>query len=531
MKKRLLALSLALFCFAVSVTTRLGLCALWSGADLAAAAADSRTATVIYYTSRAVITDRNGKFLTDAETSTLALVDTAVYNGGAVFDEKYEAYFEGAAAAKSAALLPVRDVSPDAVGVTAVKTLTRYSENQPAVHLIGSLGGAGDGASGLEYAFNGFLRKNEKKYYLSYEKDPTGRLMSGIPAFNSGDAAPSNDRLVLTIDLDLQRIVEKATESLGKGAVVVAAVKTGEVVAMVSRPLYHPYDMAAAVATEGSLINKCLMAYNAGSAFKLVTLAAFLESGGREFYYDCAGAVEAGDRKISCYNKKAHGELDIAGALAVSCNGFFIKMGLYNGAEKMLATAKRLGFGAETPLAEGYGGAAGNLPTESDLISETELANFSMGQGKLLVTPLQMLGLTQIIANGGVKAPLHVVKGRLEDGVFHTDAVAAAKKSRLLSKETADFIADCMRGVTASGTGKKASPSCGAGVKTSTAETGIAVNGGTAVQSWITGFFPADEPKYAVTVIAEETDPKVAAATPIFREIAEEIWRFESGWQ
>ena len=206
-------------------------------------------------------------------------------------------------------------------------------------------------------------------------------------------------------------------------------------------------------------------------------------------------------------------------------------MGLYNGAEKMLATAKRLGFGAETPLAEGYGGAAGNLPTESDLISETELANFSMGQGKLLVTPLQMAGLTQIIANGGVKAPLHVVKGRLEDGVFHTDAVAAAKKTRLLSKETADFIADCMRGVAASGTGKKASPSCGAGVKTSTAETGIAVNGGTAVQSWITGFFPSSEPKYAVTVIAEETDPKVAAATPIFREIAEEIWRFESGWQ
>ena len=154
-----------------------------------------------------------------------------------------------------------------------------------------------------------------------------------------------------------------------------------------------------------------------------------------------------------------------------------------------------------------------------------------MGQGKLLVTPLQMLSLTQIIANGGVKAPLHVVKGRLEDGVFYEDSVASSKKTRLLSKETADFIADCMRGVTATGTGKKASPSPGAGVKTSTAETGIAVNGGTAVQSWITGFFPSNDPKYVVMVIAEETDHKVAAATPIFREIAEAIYRFETGWQ
>ncbi|MBQ2945738.1 MAG: penicillin-binding protein 2 [Clostridia bacterium] len=529
MRKRLFLSIFIIFAFSASTFARLSLIALFSGPSFYERALSQQSSSVIYYTSRAVITDRHGVPLTDTESSVLGVIDTLVYEGGALFDSKYESYFESAVASHATAIIPLKARQENIKGLWCLETLTRYSKDQLAVHLIGSLNGNGDGESGLEYAFNSFLRKNEKKYSVSYSSDSAGGIISGLGINITGNAEPSRDSLILTIDSDIQKIAENAAMQIESGAVIVARVQTGEIVAAVSRPSYHPYDIGAALEKEGALTNKCLMPFNAGSAFKLVTLAAFLESGGSEFNYNCGGSIEVGNSEIGCYLRKHHGELDVASALCVSCNGFFIKMGLLNGAEKMLETAKALGFGASSELASGYFSSQGSLASKSELGFDAELANMSMGQGRLLVTPVQMAQMTQIIANGGVKAPLCVAVGTVENGVFQKDRCFDAEKERVLSPNTAQTICDLMETVSESGTGKKANPFCGSGTKTSTAETGIMNESGKyTVQSWITGFFPKDAPRYVITVLAENADPKISSSSPVFKEISENIARLEN---
>lgn len=487
-----------------------------------------QSSTVIYYTSRAVITDRNGVFLTDTEGSVLGVIDSLLYEGGAEIEEKYLPYLNGSIENKRAAVLPLIKKT-EASGLWCFDTLTRYEKNQLAVHLIGSLNGNGDGESGLEYAYNGFLRKNEKKYSVSYLSDSAGGIISGLGVNISGDARPSEDRLVLTLDAEIQRIVKAAAENIESGAVVVARADTGEIVSLLSLPEYHPYDMGDALETEGAFINKALSPFNAGSAFKLVTLACFLENGGTEFYHSCNGEVSVGNSVIGCYLRRSHGELDINTALSASCNGFFIKMGLHNGAEKMLDTARAFGFGSESELASGYYSKGGTLASEKELSFPAELANMSMGQGKLLVTPIQMTQLTQTIANGGVLSPLYTVKGTVENGVFNADPLSEREGERIISEATAKRLTEAMAEVSKSGTGKKANPSCGSATKTSTAETGILnAEGKYTVQSWITGFFPAESPRYVITVLAEDVDPKETVVSPVFKEIAEGIMRLEN---
>ncbi len=524
LKRRLFFSISLLFAFCSITVTRLFLIAFSSGEGLKNAAFSQQTSSVIYYTSRAVITDCNGAFLTDSESSLLGVVSLPEYSGGVTFEEKYNDYFNSCAKNRTVAILPVLSAEKNARGVFSFKTLTRYSKNQLATHLIGSLNENGDGVSGLEYAFNSFFRKNEKKFTVSYLSNSLGYLISGKTVSVSGDATPSADRLILTIDERFQKIAEEASKSIKSGAVIVTDVKTGEIKAMVSKPYYHPYEMGDALETEGALVNKCLNAFNAGSAFKLLTLCAFLENGNSEFHYECDGVCELDNLSIGCYRQKSHGILDIPSALSASCNGFFIMMGIKNGASSLFENGKAFGFGEKTPLAENFYSSAGYFPTLEELKKDYELANVSMGQGKLLVTPVQIASLTQTIANGGIKKPLSVVLGKTENGVFTEDSVHAAPESRIISEKTAAYVANCMREVSLNGTGKKANPSCGSGTKTSTAETGIInENGKNVIQSWITGFFPSEAPAYTITVLVENTDPTVTNTSPVFKEIAEKI--------
>ena len=138
-----------------------------------------------------------------------------------------------------------------------------------------------------------------------------------------------------------------------------------------------------------------------------------------------------------------------------------------------------------------------------------ERGNFCFGQGKLTATPVQITRMTCAIANYGMLPEVRLIKGVTEDGEM-PDESEAVSGEQVLSTETAEKLRLMMIGA--------------AGAKTSTAQTGrFDENGVEYCHGWITGFFPANIPEYAVTVLAEDGGYGNEAAAPVFKEIAEGI--------
>ena len=169
-------------------------------------------------------------------------------------------------------------------------------------------------------------------------------------------------------------------------------------------------------------------------------------------------------------------------------------------------------------------GSAGVLPTVKDLDIPAELANFSFGQGKLSATPLQVNQMTCAIANGGSVPSLRVIRGVTADG----ETIANEKPPQLSKVIDDDTAAGLRRMMTAAVRDNSSSNArsliVSTGAKTSTAQTGrYDEEGNEYCHAWITGFFPAASPKYAVTVLAEDGGYGNDAAAPVFRSIAEGI--------
>ena len=166
----------------------------------------------------------------------------------------------------------------------------------------------------------------------------------------------------------------------------------------------------------------------------------------------------------------------------------------------------------------------GVLPTVKDLMIPAELANFSFGQGKLSATPLQILQLTCTIANNGKMPVLRLVKGMTLDG----DDILNEKKpqnSQVLERTTANQLKEMMISAVEDNENSNAKTNyTTVGAKTSTAQTGrYDKNGVELCHAWITGFFPADKPQYAVTVLIEDGGYGNDASAPVFKEIVEKI--------
>ena len=162
------------------------------------------------------------------------------------------------------------------------------------------------------------------------------------------------------------------------------------------------------------------------------------------------------------------------------------------------------------------------LPTINKLAAPAALANFSFGQGELLASPLQVTRMTAAIANGGVLPYARVIKG-YADEKGEILPIEGREGERVLSSETALTIQKMMKKVVTDGTGKQAAALCTAAGKTGTAETGQTNNGSPVVQSWFTGYFPAENPRYVMTVLAEDAQNTNGKAAPLFCEISNKL--------
>ncbi len=178
--------------------------------------------------------------------------------------------------------------------------------------------------------------------------------------------------------------------------------------ACVSRPGYDPENISASLnAPDSPLLERAFQCYAVGSVFKPVLAAAALEAGRADFVYTCPGWCAVDGRIFRCAGGIPHGEVDLAGALEKSCNGYFIRLGQALGADAVRAMAEQLGFGQAIPLTDALHTAAGVLPEREALASSGAYANFCFGQGELLASPLQVAAMMNTIACGGIcRTPL-----------------------------------------------------------------------------------------------------------------------------
>ncbi len=483
--------------------------------------------TVNAGTVNANIYDRNFLKLVNNKTQTYAVVNPtseAVEKILPYVTDKEDFYAQLVYGAPFVCRVDSKAVKSD--GITLFEIPERYSENQLAQHIIGYTRD-GVGVTGIESAYDEFLRENSGSFSVTYGIDGQGIVLEGInkKVVNDGENTAG---VVLTIDKYIQAVCELMEEKVGKGAVVVMDVQTGDILAMASFPSYSTDNLSSALEDENSpLINRCLYSYNVGSIFKLVTsLAAFEQGINEDFSYECTGKTEIGQQTFMCHDHSGHGVLDMTGAMKKSCNTYFIELSKNIDTKAFHDIAQRLGFGKAYSPALGINMSGGNLQTVEELGLPAEKANFSFGQGKLLATPLQICAFTSAVANEGRLYNPRLVIGMSTDGVSITKE-EEQKYTQVFSRDTAFRLQDLMIEAVNNNEESNARPSnVRVAGKTSTAQTGsFDENGEEICHGWITGYFPLSQPKYAVTVLCEGGGYGNESAAPVFKEIAERIMR------
>lgn len=391
----------------------------------------------------------------------------------------------------------------------------RYQSEQPAVHMIGYVNPKDNtGASGIELMYDEELSAYNKR--VMAPADVRGNLLQGYGLTVENDAEDDvyiQDGITTTLEIGLQREAERILAECEKdGAIVVIKADTGEIMAAASTPVFDPSHIEDYVDSDnGELINKVTQGtYPPGSVFKIVVAAAAVEAGiSPEKQFKCTGSETINGHTVKCETggDKGHGLISFRQAFADSCNCTFIKMGKQIGAEAVIDMAGRLGLG-KTVLEDFPEEQEGNIMTVKQS-QGAAIANLSIGQGENLVTPLQVAAMTAIIANGGG-----------DPGIKITADDNAAEEC--LDPETAAVLQEMMNETIISGTGKGLEMEVSAGAKTGSAES--SQSGQEVIHGWITGYVPAEEPEYVITVFVENGRSGRGSAGPLFSQLADYLY-------
>jgi len=427
---------------------------------------------------------------------------------------------------------PYRDLLSHVIGYVGMISEKEYYELSDKGYNIESV----IGKSGIEKIYDDELKG--KDGYVRRIVDATNQVTAEV--IDSGAEPLPGNNLIVTIDKDVQKIAE---EALGKrtGVVVVSKPSTGEILAMVSYPRFDPNIFLSRDGKESfkklildkrkPFLNRAIQAqYPAGSIFKLVVALAVLDSDkippDREF--TCGGGYKLGNRFFSCWSN--HGKVDLYKAIVQSCDSYFYQVSLILGPEMISSYAKKVGLGSKT-VVDLIGEAEGVVPDEQwkkevqgDIWYDGDTLNLAIGQGFVLVTPLQLNALTNLIAQHGVLMRPFIVK-----------EIHSAKNGELIYKKAPeilidsdldwshfDFIIQAMRGVVTHGTAKwgGAVLSTEAAGKTSSSEVF-----GQETHSWYTAFAPYNaenrDDVISVTAIIEHGGAGSAVAAPVVSEIIE----------
>ena len=386
-------------------------------------------------------------------------------------------------------------------------------------HLIGYISPDGMGC-GIEGAFDYVLGADESSK-ISYIKDINNVKISR--GYNI-DVAKSYRGVCLTVDYHVQEIAENAMDFYKiKGAVIVVDCKSGEILAMASRPNYIAANLEKYLdGKDGELVNKAICAYNPGSVYKIAVASAFLENYfNDEIYFECTGKTIIDGVEFVCHKEEGHGTQTLEQAFANSCNCAFYAIGNMVGIEDIYGYSSELGLGREVLCINGIVESEGFVP--QTVYGGAELANISIGQGEVMATPLQIADMLCTICNGGVRKQLTLIKGMVDESGVCTE-IKGTDIGRVISETTARRLTDMMNMAVKSGTGMSAQlDGCAAGGKTGSAETGWLKDGAVMQQGWFAGYFPAQNPRFLCVVLAENGISGSDSACPVFKKIGNEM--------
>mgnify|MGYP001158017054 FL=1 len=437
--------------------------------------------------------------------------------------------------------------------------LRHYPHGQTASHVLGYVGRASltgreeepyhyylpewEGKSGIEQSMDDVLRGRAGGKLIRVD-------VAGYKHADLGGLDPeAGSDLMLTLDLHIQKLAEEALEG-HNGAMVVMDPRNGEVLAMASAPAFDPNNFVPAISHElwaglrenpaKPMVNRAVAGnYPPGSIFKPVVAMAALESGkirpGQRF--NCPGYMMLGKARFNCWHKPGHGEIELRKAIEQSCNVYFYDLGLMCGHEPIVHMAYALGLGRKTGVEMSYE-RAGLVPddswkrrTFSDGWRDGDTCNMSIGQGALLVSPLQMAVVASALANGGFVYAPHLVRGVRRNG----DEKYRPVQPRLVND--LHWSSDALRTVRGgmfdvvmapTGTGRKAGvPGIEVAGKTGTAEYGPKGSG--LKYGWMIAFAPYENPRYAVAVVVEEAYSGGVTAAPLVSRLLGGIFRPAAG--
>jgi penicillin-binding protein 2 len=405
----------------------------------------------------------------------------------------------------------------DFPGFECVETEERtYPEGRLAAHVIGYVGRAEtEGPSGEKFNFRDKEMKGRaglEAFYDGYLRGSSGEIVVTVDARGFavseqvvGEARRGPD-LNLTIDPKIQRSVERQLRG-EYGACAVLDPRDGAVLALASAPAYDlnllvprlTEEMNARYVGNHACRNRaCFETYAPGSTFKPITALAGLRAGrSSTAEYECTGLFELAGMRLHCARRWGHGPIDMRHALKESCNTYFCNLGSEIGTNALFAAARDFGLGEKTgidfpqdsagivPSAE-FKRRNYNLPWYAG-----DLAQASIGQGQLLVTPLQMARVAGAIGTGRLVRP-------------HLRADAPVETSELpFAARALAVVREGMRMVVDGGTGKLAGEGVAVPVagKTGTAEVG---RGATRRKNtWFIAYAPAENPTVAIAMVIE----------------------------
>ena len=422
-----------------------------------------------------------------------------------------------------------------------------FMQGKLASQIVGKVGYDGVGSMGAERVFDLRLRGNEG--FRVGIQDAREREIVGRSK-NVAEAKPGKN-LVLTIDKDMQEIVEKALKDgviefrAASASAVVLDPYTGEILAMASYPTFDPNSKKQGV---GRMAKNDIvaMAYEPGSTFKVITAAAALEDGivspdkvfadeGKCWDWWKSNPKIRSDKPIC--DTHVYGDMDMAEAMVQSSNIVFAKIADEVGAERLYRMARNFGFGMKTSE-NLYGEESGRLYMPYELTRDERTLK-TMGFGHAVsVTPIQMVMAYAAVANGGtLMEPMIVKEWRDSDGNL-VEKKEPVKVRRVISERTAATIRKMLNRVVNSGTAKRVAskkiPDVIFGGKTGTAEKYNQETGKYDREHQVASFIglaPVEDVRYVSLVLVD--DPNAdrmnghtggATAGPIFRRIMEGIY-------
>jgi stage V sporulation protein D (sporulation-specific penicillin-binding protein) len=425
-------------------------------------------------------------------------------------------------------------------GIVVSEDSKRYYPNGNFLsHVLGFTNIDGAGQEGIELKYDEQLKGVPGRRIMEadlFRRELPYNISKYVDPVNGSD-------ITLTIDESIQLYVEKAlddalaTNKAKSAMAVVMDPKTGEILAMASKPDFNPNDPRSLKGYKdfneviSSWNNKLVTyTYEPGSVFKAFTSAAAISEGvvNDNTRFSCPGFKVVAGSRIKCWRTRGHGSQTFPQILQNSCNVGFMTVGDMLGKERLYKYIDAFGFGTRTNIDVSFEEKGQVMPIKR--VGPVELATISFGQG-ISVTPIQLVAAYGAIANGGKMMEPHLVKkiqtSDKEGNIVKTYDILPKMTKLVIDSEAARELTGYLEKVVSDGAGSKAGvKGYRVGGKTGTAQkaqNGVYVDG--KYVATFLGIAPIDDPKFVVYVAIDEPDPSNYYAGQIAAPVAARIFK------